>query len=397
MLIAVGARLASGGQPSNPIENATPPRHAEPESAVMASRVEPMAVKPLANLHGLGIQGTNGERLGKIADLVVDVRVGEIPYVLVASPTAPAEGYRLRLVPTAALKLSARGTEFTVPFQSLQWRNLESIDARELAAGALNTFEAYRHQMARRFGLAGAETAPSPLLLATHLRGKALRHDGDTLGRIDAILAAADRRRAVALVAAADASPARTFLVPMQRLQLPSPQADHFTTTLTRSELERQQVVNFDVTRILSAVTELDRIIGTSGLAQSSVKGQAGFSSASTAAAGSLEPPGVPLLDAPAIGVPAGVNEAERLTPTGRSSDEANTERLQAALAAVRRALASDPAVPTADLKVEILEGRLVLGGLVQDSEIRGRVEHLAREAVPEAPLDNRIIVVPPR
>lgn len=349
-------------------------------------------MRTFANFHGKSVRGSLGEKLGEVADVVVDVSSGEIPYVLVASRIAPTEGYRLRLVPTGALKESERGDGLMVPFQGAQWRGLESIDARQLEAGALRAFEAHRQELARVFGLTQAGAPPSRLLLATHLLGKSVRHGGDTLGTLKAILAASDRRTAVALVRMVDSSQPRTVRVRLTELRLPYFSADHFTTDLTRQELENAPAADINLTAALSVSADVRQILNASMLPQFSTAGQTGYAISPVVPPGGPGPVPVP----PVADTPPSPSGDDRLTPTGQSSAQSNTAAIEAALAAVRRALQAEPALQGSSVEVEVRAGRVVLRGKVPNAELRQRAEAVAKRTVPNVPLDNEI-VVPPR
>jgi sporulation protein YlmC with PRC-barrel domain len=345
----------------------------------------PHVLQRVLKLQGQTVRGTGGEKLGEIADLVVDVRSGEIPFVLVASAMGPESNYRLRLVPVTALTRLPQGGEFSVPFPAVRWRQLDSIDASELAAGALVAFETQRQEIGRALGLARSGAEPSRLFLATHLRGKALHSPTEIVGRIEGVVAAPDQATALALVKSSQADP-RTYLVPMAKLHLPSFQADHFTTRLTRTELEAGAAAGIEVSALVDVRPELARILGTSGLSQSSMSGQTGYATATGAAAAGLGAPVPPVLGPPAGGRPS-------LAPTGRNGDEVRNEQIEAALARVRETLANDPSIPNSDIQVEVSEGKLVLRGRVASAEVGQRLEQLARGAAPAAEIVNQLAV----
>lgn len=333
----------------------------------------------VVKLQGQAVRGSGGEKLGEIADVVVDVRSGEIPFVLVASATGPEASHRLRLVPVTALSRAANGSDFTVPFAAVSWRKLDSIDSGELAAGALVAFETQRQEIGRALGLARSGAEPSRLFLGSHLRGKALHNPTEIVGRIEGVVAAPDQLTALAVVKTPEP---RMFLVPMAKLQLPSFQADHFTTRLTRNELESGPPVGGEVTALLHVRPEIARILGGTGLSQSSMSGQTGYASASGAAAAGL---GVP--SPPQLGATGG------LAPTGRDGEAVRNEQIEVALARVRSALAGDGTFPTTDIQVEVAEGRLVLRGKVPGPEVRQRIEQRAKQAAPAAGIDNQLVV----
>ncbi|TMD43699.1 MAG: BON domain-containing protein [Chloroflexi bacterium] len=61
----------------------------------------------------------------------------------------------------------------------------------------------------------------------------------------------------------------------------------------------------------------------------------------------------------------------------------------------IRERLIHDPRVAEQDLKVEVQEGRVLLGGNVATPQIRDRITEVARELLPDYQIVNETTVVP--
>jgi len=60
-----------------------------------------------------------------------------------------------------------------------------------------------------------------------------------------------------------------------------------------------------------------------------------------------------------------------------------------------RERLIHDPRVAEQDLKVEVQEGRVLLGGNVATPQIRDRITEVARELLPDYQIVNETTIVP--
>jgi BON domain-containing protein len=71
------------------------------------------------------------------------------------------------------------------------------------------------------------------------------------------------------------------------------------------------------------------------------------------------------------------------------------TERPDYVPERIRERLIHDPRVAEQDLRVEVHEGRVLLGGNVATPQIRDRITEVARELLPDYQIVNETTVVP--
>lgn len=329
---------------------------------------------------GQRVRGADERDFGSVHDFVVDLRSGEIAFVVVSSGGFFGAGNALRLAPWDRIERSGDGDGFTTELSMEQWGRLPLITEEQLKEGRIA-----QSITAPRPGAGSEQVASSaigesqqiertghadggPLIRASDLRGKTLRTAEQGVGTIREIVIDFEAGTAAALVDLASEFTGATeeFLVPLTRLALEArPIRDPITTTLARTEFERAQ-------------WERER----------------------TAAAGRPRPPTRTDEDLPdAVPSEQTLPGHERLAPTGRTAPAASpsagqaSDALAASVEAVKRALKNDPALAETNVEVVSENGRVVLRGTVRNQLVKGAIENVATQTISPASVDSRITV----
>ena len=79
------------------------------------------------------VENTQGEKLGSINDLIVDVRNGQIPYAVISSGGLLGIGATQRVVPLSSLQQSGKSGTFALNISKDRWSSAPSFDKDRLA------------------------------------------------------------------------------------------------------------------------------------------------------------------------------------------------------------------------------------------------------------------------
>lgn len=295
-----------------------------------------------------GIAGTN---IGTVEDFLVDRTSGRLAHVVVSVPEAPLHERR-RLLRADTLRWQPGSGSFEVEAAA----ELPADDSTRLLQD--DTF-----------------------LRASSLPGQSVRNGNRVMGRITDVVVDFRTRTAAPVLSPSPTvmKTQRTFLVSLSRMRVGAGDSKATTTTVTPEDLARAEVA---ATRIaVDGSLPMSPITGASGIAQSSVTGQTGYSTPQTAAAATTEATDDGVID-------------EQLTPTGRGRTEPHdAEALSRAAHSVRRMLQEIKSPVGAAVEVSTENGKLVLRGSVPSKTAKDQLEQRAASAAPGIPLDSRLTV----
>lgn len=319
--------------------------HAQTVARVrMVSEAGEQRLQDFMNRPVLNIAGTT---LGTLQDFLLDRTSGRLAYAVVDIPHA-ALHERRRLLGGDALRWNPTAKSFEVE-----------------AAAEVPTDESE--------GILQHNT----FLRASSLPGHAVRSGERTIGRIaDVVFDIATRTAAPVL--RPDPSVLRTqrsFVLPLSRVRLAAPET--VVTTVTPEELARIEVAVMPVA--VDGSLPASPVTGASGISQSSVTGQTGYSTPQTAKAATTESTDAGVLD-------------ESLKPTGRAGREGPEPGVLARAAqSVREALLAANSSAGARVEVAVENGTIVLRGTVPSNAVKDQLEHAASAAARAVPVESRL------
>ncbi len=135
-------------------------------------------------LIGRDVTGSEGNRLGRVDDLIIDSGSGQIIYAVVKSGTGS------HAVPFAAIQPARTDRGLSLNLQAAEdtWRNAPRFEKQNL--DQLRAGESRQEDLHRHFGMAALSTrfADQRLALVSETVGKTLRYEGKELGKIEDVL-----------------------------------------------------------------------------------------------------------------------------------------------------------------------------------------------------------------
>ena len=295
-----------------------------------------------------GIAGTS---IGTVEDFLVDRTSGRLTHLVVSVAEAPLHERR-RVLPADTLRWQPGSESFEVDAAA----ESPADDSTRLLQG--DTF-----------------------LRASSLPGQSVRNGNRVLGRISDVVIDFRTRTAAPVVSPSPTvmKTQRTFVVSLSRMRLGAGDSRVATTTVTPAELARVEVAAAPIA--INGSLPMSPITGASGIAQSSIMGQTGYSSSQTATAATTEATDAGVIDEP-------------LTPTGRGPAEPHDPAtLSRAAHSVHRMLQETKATVGAAVQVSTENGKLVLLGSVPSKTAKDELEQRAASAAPGVPLESRLTV----
>lgn len=321
--------------------------------------------RSLRRYAGQKLLNTQGAELGTIRDFIVHPQTSRVRYFVVSSGGfLGGMGNSLRLVPVEAVQKADRRDAFEVDILQSAWLQVPPVSDENYVADRFDISTARHQEMVARFGSPGRMDRPavatsrptsssqnefSGQMRATVLRGKAVHAANRKVGDIENIIVDIESGTAAALVDASGDFTGTTgkYLIPLSRLAFESPVQDSIGSKLTRADFDRAQTSNFGL----------------------------------TARTGDTQTRPV---------------DERPLAPTGRPATTVATEvseSLSESARAIRRAINDDPVLVAERVQVTPENGKIVLSGYVRTETAKRNIEKLARQAMPTAQVDNRIVV----
>lgn len=298
----------------------------------------------------LGIAGNN---IGTVEDFLVDRTSGRLAHVVVSVPDAPLHERR-RLLRGDALRWQPGSGSFEVEAAA----ELPADDSTRLLQG--DTF-----------------------VRASSLPGQSVQNGNRVIGRITDVVIDLRMRTAAPVLTPSPTvmKTRRAFVLSLSRMKVGSADSKIAMTTVTPEDLARTEVA---ATRIaVNGSLPMSPITGASGIAQSSVTGQTGYSSPQTAAAATTEATDGGVIDEP-------------LTPPGDDRTEAHdADALSRAVHSVGRMLHETKSSTGAAVEVFTEKGKLVLRGAVPSKTAKDQLEQRVASVVPGVPIESRLTVRP--
>lgn len=296
----------------------------------------------------LGIAGTN---IGTVEDFLVDRTSGRLAHVVVSVPDAPLHERR-RLLRGDALRWQPGFGSFEVE-----------------AAAELPADDSTR--------LLQSDT----LLRASSLPGQSVQNGNRVIGRITDVVIDLRMRTAAPVLAPSPTviKTQRAFVLSLSRMRVGSADSKIAMTTVTPEDLARVEVAATPIA--VDGSLPMSPITGASGIAQSSVTGQTGYSTPQTAAAATTDATDAGVIDEP-------------LTPTGRDPTEAHdADAVSRAVHIVGRMLHETKASTGAAVEVSTEKGKLVLRGSVPSKTAKDQLEQRVASVAPGVPIESRLTV----
>jgi hypothetical protein len=310
------------------------------------------------------VRSSTGATLGRISNLVVDTRTGEIAFAVISTGGVLGIGDTQRAVPLAALRFSPEtraGAELDI--DEARWTSAPRFLAEELSTLSNEPSAAEIHayysndpaQVTRPRRDNDSPDARRELALSSWLRGKELRSGDQPLGAVEDLVVQLDKRQAALLLDPADAVSASNdrYVVPMNQVAVSRLDDGALTTQLAPERLRSADD--------LSSERWTDR-------EQTSVYRWA------------------PVID-----------QAD--TSSDRSRERARRGDEPAPIEIVRRALQNDDRLRDDADNVDVVArgDRVILRGSVPSDELKERFEEKAESAAGGWRVDNQLQVEPRR
>lgn len=201
--------------------------------------------RTLGEYKGQKVTGANGEDLGKVNDFVVETRNGKVAFAVVSSGGFLGMGDKLRLVEHNSLQPQSAAEGFTAQMDKVAFEALPVVTQQDLDAGKISG-EQKKAAAGSASSAATASTSSSDMsqtqtgkyALASKLSGKNARAGEIEAGSIDDIVVDIESGQAHALFEPKRefAGSSGKFLVPLNKFEVGSPQAEVVATTLSRSD-----------------------------------------------------------------------------------------------------------------------------------------------------------------
>jgi sporulation protein YlmC with PRC-barrel domain len=399
----------------------------------------------VAKLKGQRVRDPSGHELGKIHDFIIDGDSGKIAHVVVSTGGVLGVGDKLRLLPAARLTQSS-GRDFTADMAQTAFQELPSLAEKDLKGERITPALAKPEAGSSSSLDNSASTNSSHWVRASQLKDKDVRSDDHEIGKIKSVVMDLPSGQAMVLIDAKHsfAREAGKYLVPFNKLEVRSQEADYIASSLMRSDFGKDRSANASAAAASSgrgplpsassamsstaesrsSVASSANEVGTSrpdtsssgttprtaADSQTSTDPKIASPSASASVATSTPPrtSSDPAVTRDISGAPRSADTAnsvspvttptpspasndEQLTPTGRTSAEQSPASGVTAMA-IRHALDKDETLARENIQVST---KVVLRGSVRSEEAKRRVEELARQAVNQAEIDNQITVQP--
>lgn len=199
----------------------------------------------------MNVRTSAGKDLGKVSDLVVDARSGQIVYAIVSTGGVLGVGDRLRAVPVAALHFANDRREgFAIDLPASEFERAPAFTKDQLAALSDETradyiFRAY-HQEWQPLSApteSDASTSGYPLRLASSLIDRDVRSGEQVVGKTEDLVVNLDSRKAAFLVAPDEryAGTADRFVVPFGTVAAGSPESDTLAARVNQDNFKSAQ------------------------------------------------------------------------------------------------------------------------------------------------------------
>jgi len=254
-------------------------------SAGAGSAVHP-PVQAAQNYRGLrasqvidmGVRNPQGQDIGKVADMMVDMRSGQVLYAIIAFDPGLLQGDRLFAVPTSKLRLASDRDSllFDMPRETLERAGLNRSEWQQRVRDP-----AYLATLDRVWGLRES-TAQARLWRISDLLGKNVKdRSGQPIGEIDELVVDMGRQRVHYAVLEFDpgwASPERRFAFGMSAFDRRAGQ-DELVLDVDRASVQAMRSFTADQYANLNEptwVTDVDRLV----MAQVPARGTASRSAA---------------------------------------------------------------------------------------------------------------------
>ena len=199
---------------------------------------------------GRTVESRDGDKLGKVKDFVVEMRLGQVEYAIISSGGVAGLGSTSKPVPPQAVSLAtAKKGTVALGGSGLRWEKAPTVRRSELASlsapSRLRAIYEFYGQMPPRLGMApvtnafwvpavstrtGVENGPSarrstagPLQLASDLIGAAVvNRQQEKLGKVsDLLVDLSGQKPSYAIISAKLSRTERSFAVPLALLTLP--------------------------------------------------------------------------------------------------------------------------------------------------------------------------------
>lgn len=348
-------------------------------------------------LRGSPVRAADGRQLGRVRDLVIDPRSGDIRFALVSGGGFFGFGGDARLLPFEALIVDPRDRGFMTRLQQVDWELLPIVtqtDVKErrlaLAADQRRNVERLRDQAwARSFAtLADADASSSRAdhVFASSLFGKELHADNQEVGEVEDVFVDVQRGRAMAVV---EIDPDFTgseqdYLIPLKAVQVPAGETERVHTSLSAREF--QQATGLAAASAPAEETQdsgwVRRSERRAERAEERAEREAEVRRARTA------------VDAERQREIERERNENSPSPTGQPSGynaNENTAVLESAARAVRQSWEAHDELRPYRLRVAPRENRLVFEGTVPSAELWERAEDAAEAVISRIEVENRI------
>lgn len=194
---------------------------------------------------GMNVLSPSGEELGKVSDLIVDARSGQLVYAVVNAGGVLGVGGTSNAVPISALHYSTdRHESFTLDLSRIEFQRAPVFSADQLPALADESRAGYifRHYHQNWQPLEGASqsenTSDSPLRRATTLIGDSLRSGEQVIGLVEDLVVNMEGRKTALLVDPDErwAKASDRFVVPFSYINPGRAETDTYSARLAADD-----------------------------------------------------------------------------------------------------------------------------------------------------------------
>lgn len=198
----------------------------------------------------MSVRSSAGETLGKVSDLAIDTRSGQVVYVIVSSGGIAGLGDTSRAVPIAALRFeNDRRESFTLDLPAAEFQRAPAFSAEQLAALSDENRSEYVHRAYRQkwqpLTASGENNASSafPLRLASSLMDADLRTGDQTIAHSNDLVVNVEKQKAALLVQPNErfAGTASPIVVPFNYVSVGEVGNETFAARLTRDDFNSAQ------------------------------------------------------------------------------------------------------------------------------------------------------------
>lgn len=231
-------------------------------SSVFAANPDPLSgarSRPITALYPNGLRArdvmrmsvhsSTGEEVGKIKDLVVDTRSGQIVYAVVSSGGVLGVGDTTRAVPMGAIHFeNDRRESFALDVSTNDFQKAPAFSSEQLAALADENradyiYRAYHQSWQPLTAGNSGDVSTFPLRLASSLMDADLRSGDQTVGHSQDLVVNMNDRKSALIVQPNEsfAGTANPFVVPFNYVSVGNVGSDTFTTRVTRNDFTSAQ------------------------------------------------------------------------------------------------------------------------------------------------------------